>query len=83
MAKQRTVCVRNAMLPTDCLHLSNYMGAPSNWGQLQDQYDCFSFITFITDLHAHTTNHANPAMLRQNIRDVTLSAGLDPERDLA
>jgi tryptophanyl-tRNA synthetase len=56
------------------------MGALYNWVQLQDQYDCFFFIA---DLHALTTDYADPSTLRQNIRDVALdflSAGLDPER---
>jgi tryptophanyl-tRNA synthetase len=68
------------MRPTGRLHLGNYMGALFNWVQLQDQYDCYFFIA---DLHALTTDYADPSTLRQNIRDVALdflSAGLDPER---
>ena len=76
------------MRPTGRLHLGNYMGALYNWVRLQDlrteagepQYDCFFFIA---DLHALTTDYADPAALRANIRDVALdflSAGLDPER---
>src|SRR5882757_3459618 len=72
--------VLSGMRPTGRLHLGNYMGALHNWVQLQDQYDCFFFIA---DLHALTTDYADPSTLRQNIRDVALdflSAGLDPER---
>ena len=72
--------VLSGMRPTGRLHLGNYMGALYNWVQLQDQYDCFFFIA---DLHALTTDYADPSTLRQNIRDVALdflSAGLDPER---
>ncbi len=68
------------MRPTGRLHLGNYMGALYNWVRLQDQYDCYFFIA---DLHALTTDYADPTTLRQNIRDVALdflSAGLDPER---
>ena len=72
--------VLSGMRPTGRLHLGNYMGALYNWVQLQDQYDCYFFIA---DLHALTTDYADPSTLRQNIRDVALdflSAGLDPER---
>jgi tryptophanyl-tRNA synthetase len=72
--------VLSGMRPTGRLHLGNYMGALYNWVRLQDQYDCYFFIA---DLHALTTDYADPSTLRQNIRDVALdflSAGLDPER---
>ena len=72
--------VLRGMRPTGRLHLGNYMGALYNWVRLQDQYDCYFFIA---DLHALTTDYADPSTLRQNIRDVALdflSAGLDPER---
>lgn len=80
--------ILSGMRPTGRLHLGNYMGALFNWVRLQDlrtdtgepQYDCFFFIA---DLHALTTDYADPVALRANIRDVALdflSAGLDPER---
>jgi len=72
--------VLSGMRPTGRLHLGNYMGALYNWVQLQDKYDCYFFIA---DLHALTTDYADPTALRQNIRDVAfdfLAAGLDPER---
>jgi tryptophanyl-tRNA synthetase len=72
--------VVSGMRPTGRLHLGNYKGALYNWVQLQDQYECYFFIA---DLHALTTDYADPTGLRQNIRDVALdflAAGLDPER---
>src|ERR1700735_3544807 len=72
--------VLSGMRPTGRLHLGNYMGALYNWVRLQDEYDCYFFIA---DLHALTTDYADPTALRQNIRDVALdflAAGLDPER---
>ncbi len=72
--------VLSGMRPTGRLHLGNYMGALYNWVRLQDQYECYFFIA---DLHALTTDYADPTSLRQNIRDVALdflAAGLDPER---
>ena len=49
--------VLSGMRPTGRLHLGNYMGALYNWVQLQHQYDCYFFIA---DLHALTTDYADP-----------------------
>ncbi|WP_103934742.1 tryptophan--tRNA ligase [Bryocella elongata] len=71
--------VLSGMRPTGRLHLGNYMGALHNWVQLQQDYDCFFFIA---DLHALTTDYADPSRLKQSVFDVTLdflAAGLDPE----
>jgi tryptophanyl-tRNA synthetase len=68
------------MRPTGRLHLGNYMGALYNWVNLQQDYDCYFFIA---DLHALTTDYADPSRLQQNLQDVTLdflAAGLDPGR---
>ena len=72
--------VLSGMRPTGKLHLGNYMGALYNWVRLQEQYECYFFVA---DLHALTTDYADPRSLRSNIRDVALdflAAGLDPER---
>jgi len=68
------------MRPTGRLHLGNYMGALYNWVNLQRDYDCYFFIA---DLHALTTDYADPGLIQQNTLDVTLdflAAGLDPGR---
>ncbi len=72
------------MRPTGKLHLGNYMGALHNWVRLQDdpQYECFFFIA---DLHALTTDYADPSQIAANTREVILdylAAGLDPERSV-
>ncbi len=72
--------VLSGMRPTGRLHLGNYMGALHNWVELQNEYDCFFFIA---DLHALTTDYADPELLDQNTREITLdflAAGLDPGR---
>ena len=72
--------VLSGMRPTGRLHLGNYMGALHNWVQLQNDYDCFFFIA---DLHALTTDYADPRLLKQNSFEIALdflSAGLDPGR---
>ncbi|HEY9137830.1 MAG TPA: tryptophan--tRNA ligase, partial [Terriglobus sp.] len=71
--------VLSGMRPTGRLHLGNYMGALYNWVRLQDQYDCYFFIA---DIHALTTDYANPGNVGAKSHEVALDflgAGLDPE----
>ena len=68
------------MRPTGKLHLGNYMGALHNWVRLQHEYECFFFIA---DVHALTTDYADPSRIPEFTRDVALdwlAAGLDPEK---
>jgi len=68
------------MRPTGRLHLGNYMGALYNWVRLQQEYDCYFFIA---DLHALTTDYADPSRVKENSHEIALdflSAGLDPGR---
>jgi tryptophanyl-tRNA synthetase len=72
--------VLSGMRPTGKLHLGNYMGALHNWVRLQNQpeYECYFFIA---DLHALTTDYADPSQIPRNTLDVALdylAAGLDP-----
>jgi tryptophanyl-tRNA synthetase len=72
--------VLSGMRPTGKLHLGNYMGALANWVKLQDQYECYFFIA---DLHALTTDYADPGRVKLNSLDVALdwlAAGLDPRK---
>jgi tryptophanyl-tRNA synthetase len=72
--------VLSGMRPTGKLHLGNYMGALHNWVRLQHEYECFFFIA---NLHALTTDYADPSQIKQNTVDVALdflAAGLDPEK---
>ena len=68
------------MRPTGKLHLGNYMGALANWVKLQDDYECYFFVA---DLHALTTDYADPSGILPNTHEVALDflgAGLDPKR---
>jgi tryptophanyl-tRNA synthetase len=68
------------MRPTGKLHLGNYMGALHNWVRLQDDYECYFFVA---DLHALTTDYADPSNILPNTREVMLDylgAGLDPKK---
>jgi tryptophanyl-tRNA synthetase len=72
--------VLSGMRPTGRLPLGNYMGGLYNWVHLQQEYDCYFFIA---DLHALTTDYADPSRVEDNTREITLdflSAGLDPGR---
>ena len=70
--------VLSGMRPTGKLHLGNYMGALYNWVRLQHEYECYFFVA---DLHALTTDYADPSQFKQNTHEVALdflAAGLDP-----
>jgi len=74
--------VLSGMRPTGKLHLGNYMGALANWVKLQDsgKYECFFFIA---DVHALTTDYADPSKIAPNVKEVAydfLAAGLDPKK---
>ncbi|HTB98360.1 MAG TPA: tryptophan--tRNA ligase [Terracidiphilus sp.] len=72
--------VLSGMRPTGKLHLGNYMGALANWVRLQADYECYFFIA---DVHALTTDYADPSGIIPNTREVILdylAAGLDPAR---
>jgi tryptophanyl-tRNA synthetase len=76
--------VLSGMRPTGKLHLGNYMGALANWVKLQDsgQYECYFFIA---DVHALTTDYADPSNILPNTREVILdylASGLDPSKSV-
>lgn len=79
---QQKAKIVSGMRPTGRFHLGNYWGALHNWLALQDKYEC-SF--FVADWHALTTGHEDPALIRDNTRDMVidwLAAGLDPEKSV-
>lgn len=71
--------ILSGIQPSGKLHLGNYLGAIRQHIELQDQGEAFYFVA---DFHALTTVK-DPAVLRENIRDVALdylALGLDPAR---
>jgi len=75
MPKKR---VLSGMRPTGKLHLGHYHGVLANWLRLQKEYECFFFVA---DWHALTTDYANTAGVRENVREMVLdwlSVGIDP-----
>ncbi len=72
--------VLSGMRPTGPLHIGHYLGALSNWIELQDKYQCFYFIA---DWHALSTMYDEPESMAEFTVDIVmdwLSVGLDPER---
>jgi tRNA synthetase class I (W and Y) len=75
--------VFSGIQPSGKLHIGNYVGALSLWGELQDTYEN---IFCIVDLHALTIpEHANPARLPAQSREVAalyLACGIDPIKNV-
>ena len=73
--------VFSGVQPTGNLHLGNYLGAISNFVNLQNKFEC---VYCIVDLHAITTRQ-NPEELKSNILETIASfvaSGLDPKKNI-
>lgn len=71
--------VFSGVQPSGVLTIGNYIGAIRNWGELQDEYNCYYCVV---DQHAITVPQV-PKDLRRNTLDVLallLAAGIDPEK---
>ena len=69
----------SAVQPTNNLTIRNYIGAITNFVQLQDEYDC---VYAIANMHAITVRQ-NPAELRQRtlaLLALYIACGVDPEK---
>jgi tryptophanyl-tRNA synthetase len=67
--------------PSGNLNIGNYIGAISQWVNMQEKYDC---IFSVVDYHAITVKQ-NPDELRRRAIEVTkiyLAAGIDPEKSI-
>jgi tryptophanyl-tRNA synthetase len=67
--------------PSGALHIGNYLGAISNWVELQDKYNS---IFCVVDYHAITVKQ-NPKELNRNILDVVkiyMASGVNPEKSV-
>ncbi len=67
--------------PSGNLTIGNYIGALSQWIEIQEKYDCFFSVV---DYHAITV-FQDPKELRKKILEITkiyLAAGIDPEKSI-
>ncbi|HEY2476897.1 MAG TPA: tryptophan--tRNA ligase [Candidatus Cybelea sp.] len=72
--------VMSGMRPSGPLHLGHLVGVLTQWEQYSQNDDAFFEIA---DLHAYTTEFADPSVVRNAREDmvaVWLAAGVDPER---
>lgn len=79
MNKQKTIF--SGIQPSGHLNIGNYIGAISQWVEMQKEYNC---IFSIVDYHAITVRQ-NPEELRRRIIEVTkiyLAAGIDPKKSI-
>lgn len=73
--------VFSGVQPSGVLHLGNYLGALTQWVEMQNQYNC---IFCVVDYHAITVKQ-EPAELSRRILDVVrtyLAAGINPEKSV-
>ena len=71
--------VFSAVRPSGELQLGNYLGAISQWVEMQNEHDC---IFAIADYHAITTEY-DPKSFQQKIKDhllFYLASGIDPKK---
>ncbi len=74
--------ILSGMRPTGKLHLGHWLGALSNWVELQEQYQCFFMVA---DWHAYMSEYKNlkgisPAIV-DNVAD-WLAWGIDPRKSV-
>ncbi len=82
MNERKKGIVLSGMRPTGRLHLGNFLGALTNWVDLQEKYRCYFEIA---DWHALMSNYENPEMIREHSMDMAciwLAAGIDPEKSV-
>ncbi len=71
--------ILSGIQPTGSIHIGSYLGAISQWKELQEAGEC---IFFIADLHALTTPR-DPGTFSKDILETAielLAAGLNPEK---
>ncbi|MDP2944494.1 MAG: tryptophan--tRNA ligase [bacterium] len=79
MNKQKVIF--SGIQPSGNLNVGNYIGAISQWVEMQKNYDC---IFSVVDYHAITVKQ-NPEELRRRIIEVTkiyLAAGIDSQKSI-
>lgn len=81
MDKNNKKIVFSGVQPSGNLHIGNYLGAISQWIDMQDDYGC---IFCVVDYHAITVKQ-DPKELKKKILEVAklyIAAGIDPEKSI-
>ncbi len=81
MNKTTKKTIFSGVQPSGNLHIGNYLGAITQWTQMQDEYNC---IFCVVDYHAITVKQ-DPEILRKKIIEVAkiyLAAGIDPKKSI-
>jgi len=79
IASNHVLKVFSGVKPTGNLHIGNYIGALTQWIEIQKEAECFFCIV---DLHAITVPQ-DPKILKEKIREVAalyLACGIDPQK---
>lgn len=74
--------ILSGMRPTGKLHLGHWVGALSNWVELQKQYQCFFMVA---DWHALMSEYKNPSVIADSILDNVsdwLAYGINPDKSV-
>ena len=81
VTNEKKQIVLSGIQPTGTITLGNFLGAVSNWGKMQEEFDS---IFFVADLHALTVKR-EPAEFRQACMSFfaqLLACGIDPAKSV-
>ena len=81
MFKQNKPTIFSGIQPSGSLHLGNYLGAISQWKELQNKYFC---IFCVVDYHAITVKQ-DPKKFKSQIIDIAktyIAGGIDPKKSI-
>ncbi len=74
--------ILSGMRPTGKLHLGHWVGALSNWVDLQEKFQCFFMVA---DWHALMSEYKDPHFIKDTIIDNVadwITWGIDPQRSV-
>ncbi|MCK4519651.1 MAG: tryptophan--tRNA ligase [Candidatus Omnitrophica bacterium] len=82
MSSEKKKIILSGIRPTGKLHLGHWVGALSNWIELQEEYKCFFMAA---DWHAFMSEYKNSSTIKKSIRDNIsdwLAYGVNPEKSV-
>lgn len=81
MDKPSKKTIFSGVQPSGNLHIGNYLGAISQWVELQDQYKC---IFCVVDYHAITVKQDSKELNKKiiEVAKIYLASGINPEKSI-